>query len=1523
MKIKTPLLLFVLAMLGVMLLLGTTLFSIHKNQREMLELEQLRQRQYRLADELLQSSEELSRMARAYVNGGGQRFEGYYLEILDIRAGRQARPQNYDATYWHRRSAGATVSPGGEKISYYDLIRRENLETDDIAILLDVLARAESLIAREQNAIAAANGRLPGTNGQPDVGLARQMLYSAEYLTERVRVLEPVQQFLHRADQRTRMKTAALESRQRDLLQLAGGLSLALLASLCWLAFWTGQRLSRPLASLGALAGRMAGGDYAVRAPEEGFAEIRQLSCAFNQMAQSIADEVSALRLAEKKLADSEHRYRVLFESAGDGILIRPLNGPYVDANEMLCRRLGYTREEICSFYPTDIIAPEAFINSQEIIAKLEENGTAIFETALVARDGRHIPDEVSVQVVDLDGLPAILTIHRDISERLKIEAELRRAKEFAEQLIETANVMVLGLNSAGMVVIFNAEAERITGYRREEMLGQDWFRKMIPDEDYQIVRSEITSGFLRGIVPRSYENPVVTRLGEQRLISWQNNSVADGSGGFLSISFGVDVTDARAEETRQRQLIENAPVPMLIVEGAGLRVTYANRQFDEVLGYGCDEIGEIDNWWPRVCPDPDYLRQVLPYWQEYQASVLEGRHHDSPPDVRICCKSGEFRTFTMQLNMSGNIGVLVFFDLTDRLLAEQRIGELARLNKLVVEETSSGIIVFNREGEVVIVNPAAGRILGAEVAELTGKNLLNTKTSYESGLRQLSLETLESGKPNHFEGEIVTSFGRRIWLVADQARIRLGGEDLLLTVLNDLSDQKAAEATLIEAKRAAESASRAKSDFLANMSHEIRTPMNAVIGLSQLTLDTNLDARQRDYLEKIHFSSRSLLAILNDILDYSKIEAGKMSLESVEFSVEEVLQNVSNLFLVSAESKGIELVYTVAGMLPNTLLGDPLRLGQVLSKLVGNALKFTDHGEIVIGVDWEKLSDTRVRLSFSVSDTGIGMTKEQQSRVFIPFTQADASTTRKYGRTGLGLAICQRIVEMMGGRISVESTLGEGSIFRFSVECGVSDLTSLQPVPKGLRVLVVDDIEAARASLCLMLESWEYRVLVATSAGEALDLLHEHRFDVALIDWKMPDADGLSLVLSIRGRQEVWRTLPIIIMTTASDRECVLEAAHQAGISIVLTKPLTPSSLFDGLNELFAAQRVIPLHIQNAPSPQRVSLPGGRVLLVEDNAINQQVAREFLLRADIKVVTANNGREALEWLERERFDAVLMDVHMPEMDGLEATRRIRADSRWRALPVLAMTAAVLPEDREACLAAGMNECIAKPIEWRVLIDALVRWIGAAATAGSEAATAETAFPTLPGFDRERLSQTVGNDFPFFCRLMSGFVRDFADFRIRLAKTLESGDWGQACELVHSLTGVAGNCGAAGLYQTAKRLEAELQAQMDPVSLDDFLTSLDGVMQVARRLQQEHDQAGLHSFAMSERQVLLADLAAMLDAQELVPDELLDQVADMFADLEPGPARLQSALASFDYAQAKAVLAKMVAAQSVREKDNG
>lgn len=246
-------------------------------------------------------------------------------------------------------------------------------------------------------------------------------------------------------------------------------------------------------------------------------------------------------------------------------------------------------------------------------------------------------------------------------------------------------------------------------------------------------------------------------------------------------------------EETRQRQLIENAPVPMLIVEGAGLRVTYANCQFDEVLGYGCDEIGEIDNWWPQV-PRPG-----LPATGVAALAGISGQRTGRPaprfsPDVRICCKSGEFRTFTMQLNMSGNIGVLVFFDLTDRLLAEQRIGELARLNKLVVEETSSGIIVFNREGEVVIVNPAAVRILGAEVAELTGKNLLNTKTSYESGLRQLSLETLESGKPNHFEGEIVTSFGRRIWLVADQARIRLiGGEDLLLTVLNDLSDQKAA----------------------------------------------------------------------------------------------------------------------------------------------------------------------------------------------------------------------------------------------------------------------------------------------------------------------------------------------------------------------------------------------------------------------------------------------------------------------------------------------------------------------------------------------------------------------------------------------------------------------------------------------------------------------------------------------------------------------------------------------------------
>ena len=541
-------------------------------------------------------------------------------------------------------------------------------------------------------------------------------------------------------------------------------------------------------------------------------------------------------------------------------------------------------------------------------------------------------------------------------------------------------------------------------------------------------------------------------------------------------------------------------------------------------------------------------------------------------------------------------------------------------------------------------------------------------------------------------------------------------------------NDRRQASA-LRGARDKARSADAAKSLFLANMSHEIRTPMNAVIGLTNLVLQTRLDDTQRDYLSKVQTSSRALLSLLNDILDYSKIEAGKVALESEEFSPEETIENVGNLFSAKVEEAGLDLLFEIDRELPPRLVGDALRLTQVLNNLVGNAIKFTSVGEVVIGARVVSRTDSDVELAFSVRDTGIGVTPEQAERLFNVFQQAERSTARKYGGTGLGLAICKRLVELMGGTIEVSPAPGGGSIFgftcRFAVAKGSVERIDLHRI-RGMRTLVVDGQPTERLILQQMLQSWRFQVGTASFPDDALHKLRradpQAPHELMLLDWKTGDLD---LLLKARHAVEEHRAersgppLSVIAMTSLAARERVADALKGLpGVGIVV-KPVTPSRLFD---------TVVHLQHGEAPPPRAgerrfdlaealQSIRGARVLLAEDNPVNQQVAAAFLLAGGLEVTLAENGLEAVDWVRKSRFDAVLMDMQMPEMDGPQATRLIRKLPQGVGLPIIAMTAAAMESDRQECLAAGMNAHVAKPIDAEVLVKTLLAWVSVAGTA--------------------------------------------------------------------------------------------------------------------------------------------------------------------------------------------------------------
>jgi signal transduction histidine kinase/DNA-binding response OmpR family regulator len=685
----------------------------------------------------------------------------------------------------------------------------------------------------------------------------------------------------------------------------------------------------------------------------------------------------------------------------------------------------------------------------------------------------------------------------------------------------------------------------------------------------------------------------------------------------------------------------------------------------------------------------------------------------------------------------------------------------------------------------------------------------------------------------------------RWLWTVLAGSLLALVGAVFLLLRLRrsraevrrlaDTLEQRVHERTgeLERAQHAAEAATRAKSQFLANMSHEIRTPMNAILGMSYLALSSgSLDAKQRNYVEKVHRAAESLLGIINDILDFSKIEAGKLEIEITPFELGDVLDELANLVGMAAEEKGLELLFVLPPGLPTALVGDHSRLRQILLNLVNNGIKFTERGEVTLAVSLVQQAPGRATLRFEVKDTGIGLSAEARERLFQPFTQADASTSRRFGGTGLGLAICRHLVERMGGEIGVDSEPGRGSRFHFTLPFGVQPGTPALTEPpelRGSRLLIVDDHPVAREVLGSLVASLGLQAEVAVDGEAALAAVRnadaaDRPFKLLLLDWRMPGMDGVECLARL-ARLGVRHAPPTVLMVTAFSRDQAERQLQTRGLQVaaVLPKPVTPSALLDACVTALGPHKVLPRRIEQRHEKLQAhqnGLAGARILLVEDNPVNQELACALLEGAGMAVSIAGDGREALAALQGERFDAVLMDCQMPVMDGYEATRALRLRPEFQDLPIIAMTANAMAGDREKVLAAGMNDHVAKPFRVDELFTTLARWVR----------RAPPVVQRTPGLDLPAGLEAVDGDAALYRRLLKMFRERETTFEACMREAWSRGDAGTALRRAHDLKSVAGTLGMAPLQQAAAALEAACGREAGSAELEPLLQTVTGLL---------------------------------------------------------------------------------------------
>ncbi|MBN2601246.1 MAG: response regulator, partial [Candidatus Marinimicrobia bacterium] len=1261
------------------------------------------------------------------------------------------------------------------------------------------------------------------------------------------------------------------------------GLALAL-----FLSVQIQKMVSRPILDLVETTKKISiDHDYSIHLSKPTKDEIGTLYDGFNAMLEQIQKRQLERDKAEEKLGEAN---TIISRSPVVAFTWRNEHGWPVDyVSESVKNLFGYTSKEFLDgkvsymqcIHPEDLIRVNYEVSKNSRQSDNQEFKHEPYRIITKSGEEKWVSDWTFI-VRDEDGeITRYQGILSDITGQIRFEKLLQDSESRYRQISSVVSDYIfsiqVGENNELMMDWVGGAFEAMTGYTFQEFLDVGGWRARIYPDDLAIDDRDLEK--LLANQPIQSELRFIRKSGE---IIWvrvyahpvwddKENKLVGIHGAVQNISEKKKAENALLEsESRYRLLFEANPAPTMIYERKTYKILAVNDAFVHHYGYSHADIQamKLPNLYPEKEQKP--IMELVDTLHGYQ-NVGEWHHRKKNGSIIsiIACSN--------DITYKGHDArVAVITDVTEQKKVEEQIKNLnIELERRVSERTADLVNEIEERKKIASILEQSRESLRVIIESMPFPVILVNQDRTVRDVNKAALELLDYDSENEIVGKLCTEtyyldddvsnlvFDRnqsidkqetihqnknkeKIPVLKSAVPLIIEGEKILLEAFVDITKIKEMEKELVLAKEQALEAARAKSDFLANMSHEIRTPMNAIIGLSHLALQTEMDARQFDYLTKIKSSGQNLLEIINDILDFSKIEARKLKMESIEFDLEKVFQDTANIVIFKAHQKNLETTFAIDKNVPKYLIGDPLRLHQILANLANNAIKFTETGEINVRADLVEKHEQSVTIRFAVHDTGIGISPDQQQKLFQSFSQADTSTTRRYGGTGLGLAISKQLTEMMGGKIWIESVKGKGSTFYFTAvfeQQSVQKIQEFIPSPdlRGLKVLVCDDNQTARQILKDCLDSFGFSVELAASGTEAITLLKQNRdkpFQLILIDWKMPGLDGLETIGKIQEDSDIPR-LPAVIMVSAYRQEELIERAGKIGIDAFLLKPVSSSTLFNAIMQVFGKkapkrkrEAIRAQHLQS----ELTRISGANVLLVEDNEINQQVTYELLEASGVKVFVAENGKVAVEKCtdsDGKTYDLIFMDLEMPVMDGYTATREIRKIEGMKDTPVIALTADAMSGVKALALEAGMNDYITKPIDPAEVSKMLVKWIPVKVGQSKPPESSpirinsDSNFPIIPGIDTYTALRRVAGNQHIYSRILTKFCRENEDLTDRLKTAVSNQNWEKAVHLVHALKGSSGNIGAEDLYKIAAQLVSELKAESpDPDKIDKSIEEL-------------------------------------------------------------------------------------------------